>query len=84
LIKVEMEARLDSVNTKYKDGEICLRWFHDEYSYERIAKIFDLFSYRLPGWKIAENRIKRALRYMAGRDRKFCSYSDWIANGWKC
>lgn len=73
LIKIELEMRLQSVG---RDGEMCLRRFHDEYSYERIAEIENIPIFRIP------RRIKRAMRYMRGKERKEISYNEWIKNGW--
>jgi len=74
LVKIEMESRLESVS---KDGEMCLRRYHDEYNDERIAKYYGVPIMRVNG------RIKRAMRYIAGRDRKNISYEEWIKNGWR-
>jgi len=73
LIKAEVEMRLGSTG---KDGDMCFARYHDEYTDEKIARIFNV-----PVQRVGR-RIKRAMRYMRGK-QKNCSYSEFIANGWQ-
>ena len=73
LVKAEMEARIESVEPK--DGDLCMARYYNEYSDEKIARMFNI-----PFPKVSR-RITRAMEYMAGR-RKRVTYSQWIANGW--
>ena len=72
-INIEIDERLESVK---KDGSLCWTRYYDGFDNERIAKMFDV-----PYWRVGK-RIYRAMRYICGK-RKNCSYSKWIANGWK-
>lgn len=73
MVKADMEMRLDSTD---KDGEMCVARYYNDYSDEKIARMFYVPLHRV------NKRIRRAMRYMRGH-RKSCSYSEWIANGWQ-
>lgn len=73
LVKAELEMRLESVD---KDGYLCLARYYNEWSDEQIAR-----AYNVPVQRVSQ-RIRRAMRYMAGRERKSISYDEWIKNGW--
>jgi hypothetical protein len=73
LIKAEIDMRLDSVGPK--DGDLCVARYYNEYSDEKIARMFGI-----PVEKV-NRRIKRAMIYMAGKQKRV-TYSQWIANGW--
>jgi len=74
LIKAEMDDRIASVG---RDGDMCVCRYYKQYTEDKIAKIFGI------PYKKVGRRIKRAMRYMAGKARKRTNYSEWIQNGWR-
>lgn len=68
---IDLENKLKRV---YSDGELCVKYYHKDYSLERLQR--ESCEYSVEG---IMRRIHRALIYMSLRkvDR---SYDDWLRN----